>query len=377
METSSEPSKKKTFGARHAFVAVAAFGVLFYVSELNVNTEVACVLSSKRPCIDRTASEKTSVLGDKSGKNAFVACQQNASPRETGTLSIMTTACGTGEEEFAYCFEGKSKNFLRQFTGACRVTAPVPPSPTPKPTTTPTPSPMIATPTLTPAPTATPTPTPLPTPTVTPAPISFDILTISGRFVDRFSLAPLPNVAIRTGTNSSGQPTFVYSDANGLFGFSTTTTDVTVTNPKGFPMSIGCYLTLGHPAAIFRNLDGSLYLSSFLFDLVRGDRFINPIISDVIDLGTIPLWPAKNFRLLSDVPVKFTIPYSEEGRAVGNGLLKTDHSLSNVVPLSYDTKVQVTDGSGVMATSPAQRYPLTSTCGTATLHYNGGQFIWE
>ena len=133
----------------------------------------------------------------------------------------------------------------------------------------------------------------------------------------------------------------------------------------------------GHVAALFRNSDGSLYLKSFLFDLVNGDRTINPLVTNSIALGDVPLWPAKSITVNSDIPVKLYIGYPEEGRSSGNSLLKTQHSLSDVVPLEYDVVVRLTDGSNNVYYSPSHRYVLQDGCFQATLSFNAGQFNWQ
>lgn len=208
------------------------------------------------------------------------------------------------------------------------------------------------------------------TPTPTPTP-SLDTITVSGRFVDTFSRLPLANVSIQTGTGT------VYSNSNGEFSFSTTTTDVTATYSKGIPFYTSCYLQLGHVAAIFRNADNSLYLKSFLFDLVNGDRTINPLTTNNIALGDVPLWPAKSITVNSDVPVQLYIGYPEEGRSSANSLYKTQHTLSDVVPLEYNTTVRLTNSAGSVYYSPVRRYTLSSGCSGAVLNFSGGQFAWD
>lgn len=349
-----------------ASITVALAGT-FYLG--GVTAKEGCALNVNRPCYDKLRGMNLSILKTNNGQNALEACVRSSSLRERGISSVKTSFCE--EESFAYCYEGKSKNFLRKFDGTCKVTAPIPmPSPTvtPIPSSTPAPLPSLE-PTLTP--TTSPTPTPIPTP------INLDVVTIRGRFVHNFTREPLANVSIRVGTDPSGLPLFIYSGTNGEFYFSTSTIDVTQTKPKGFPFYINCYLQLGHVAAIFRNPDSSLYLASFLFDLKSGDRFINPLTTSDINLGDVPLWPAKSITVNSDIPVQLYISYPEEGRSVGNSLFKTQHSLSNVVPLEYDTITRLTDGAGNVHYSPSHKYTLRDGCSQAILNFSNGQFSWQ
>ncbi|MDO8649692.1 MAG: peptidoglycan-binding domain-containing protein, partial [Candidatus Berkelbacteria bacterium] len=226
-------------------------------------------------------------------------------------------------------------------------------------------------PTITPIPSVSTSPTPIPTPTPTPAPNNPGTLSISGRFINTFTKLPLTNVAISTDAGN------IYSNANGEFSFSTTTTDVTTAHSKGIPFYTNCYLQLGHVAAIFRNSDNSLYLKSFLFDLVNGDRTINPLTTNNVALGDVPLWPSKTITVNSDIPVQLYIGYPEEGRSVGNSLYKTQQILSNVVPLEYNTTVRLTDGTGNVYYSPVHRYSLQDGCSQAVLNFSGGQFAWD
>lgn len=355
----------------YLFLSVGVVAAFLFWSQLSVKD--GCVLSSVRPCYDKASGKRFYILKTNAGQNAFEACKTNSAFSDNGTSSIKTSFCD--DENFSYCYEGKSKNFLRKFDGSCNVIAPVP---IPIPVVTP-PSTPVPTPTPTPTPILTPTPTPTPTLLVssTPTPANLDVINISGRFIDTFSKKPIANVAIRIGTSSTGLPIFIYSNSNGEFYFSTITTDVTQTKPKPFPFSINCYLQLGHVAAIFRNPDNSLYLASFLFDLKGGDRFINPLTTSDVNLGDVPLWPAKSITVNSDIPIQLYIGYPEEGRSVGNSLFKTQHILSNVVPLEYDTVVRLTDSSGNVYYSPSHRYTLQDGCAQSILNFNSGQFNWQ
>lgn len=97
-------------------VPVAAVGVFLIMPSLSVQT--ACVLSADRPCYDKSSGKNVQFFKIKSGENAFTACTQKASAKDTGVVSVKTARCA--EEQFSYCYDGASKNFLRKFDGTCK-----------------------------------------------------------------------------------------------------------------------------------------------------------------------------------------------------------------------------------------------------------------
>jgi hypothetical protein len=131
-------------------------------------------------------------------------------------------------------------------------------------------------------------------------------------------------------------------------------------------------------ATIKRNTDNSLGLFTNHFDLIKpGSLYRNPLTTSDVDLGDVPLWPAKAIVINSDVPVKFTIQYPEESFSQGNTLYKTQHLLQNAVPLDYNTTVKLTDSAGAVYVSPVQRYSRDAGCAQAVVNFSGGQFTWQ
>lgn len=101
-----------------AAVVIALFGIGFLASNFLPSKLKDCTLSSSRFCYDKQTGKKIIGLESKGGENAFAACFKNAAPNEYGELVQKTSLCE--EERFQYCYEGKSKVFLRKFDGECK-----------------------------------------------------------------------------------------------------------------------------------------------------------------------------------------------------------------------------------------------------------------
>lgn len=93
-----------------------------------------CGSETARPCYDKLTSKNARLLG-KNAIKAFSSCTRNAAPNVVGEFIHDTEVCG--QEIVTYCHDGKSDNFLREFTGECSTEPPPPPQPTPEPTPTP------------------------------------------------------------------------------------------------------------------------------------------------------------------------------------------------------------------------------------------------
>ncbi len=200
-----------------------------------------------------------------------------------------------------------------------------------------------------------------------------DVVTISGRFIDKFTLQPVTNVAIRMALPL--QPFLMNVGSNGEFSFSTSTVNILPTKHIGFLYTVPCYMKPPNDslATIVRNSDSSLALYTQRFNEPHGSRYIDPLTTATVDLGDILLWPAKNFVLNSDIPVSFSIP----GASGGNTLFKTQHSMTNAVPLDFDVAVVLKDQAGNIYTSPTHRYDRTAGCAQSVLTFNGGVFTWQ
>lgn len=84
-----------------------------------------CIASSSRPCYDKQTGKNILGIEDKGGEKAFDAClKTNTFLGSSGSLITTTSKCG--QERFLYCYEGKSKIFLRKFMGCEIPTVPEP-----------------------------------------------------------------------------------------------------------------------------------------------------------------------------------------------------------------------------------------------------------
>jgi len=100
-----------------AGAAIFGLAAVFFASPKPAD----CISTTSRPCYDRQAGNKTMVIESKAGEKSFLACLNSASESQRGEfLYQKTTVCK--EEEFRYCFEGKSKNIVREFAGTCKPT---------------------------------------------------------------------------------------------------------------------------------------------------------------------------------------------------------------------------------------------------------------
>lgn len=76
-----------------------------------------CVSSSTRPCYDKQTGKKIIGLEAKGGEKAFAVCLKSKVIGSSGSYTAETPICDG--EKFQYCYEGKSKVFLRKFEGVC------------------------------------------------------------------------------------------------------------------------------------------------------------------------------------------------------------------------------------------------------------------
>lgn len=198
-------------------------------------------------------------------------------------------------------------------------------------------------------------------------------ITVRGRFIDRNTGLALANTFLG-GYDQLGNYTSAYTDANGAFSLPTTTADIAGSGVKSlFGTWPACYMSQG--AGLY-NFTDAIYATFDEFDLVHSGTVI-PVYSTDVNLGDIKFWPAVTFNLNSDIPVKFSIAFPEEGTGLGNSLYKTSHSLSNALPLNYNLRVQLTDQTGAVYNSPYLKLPMDYGCTPKTLNFSAGQFTWQ
>lgn len=212
-----------------------------------------------------------------------------------------------------------------------------------------------------------------------------EIVTLRGRIIDRFSRQPLSGVLDPFASWS------LLTDAEGRFAVRATTSEIAAYGSKNWAPVKSCYLSLGNGFSLYRQGDPSKQYPTQLgpqpensfwaiedpFDLSRITEF-TPVLAPDVDIGDFPIWPvASRVELYSDTPVKFWVRYPEEGRGAGNSLFKTVHTLSDVLPLEYDVRLELITEAGSSIYSPYTRLPLGYGCNPQALSYLGGQFQWE
>lgn len=199
-----------------------------------------------------------------------------------------------------------------------------------------------------------------------------DTLTIKGRMIDRFTQQPMPSVGIRGKWVNGVLETVATTNANGDFNFTTTTTDVNITAPKGFVYWPKCHMA--GSIGLWRKIDNSLNIGMNLFDLLKDSYQL--VASPEVNFGDIPIWTSVDIALYTDIPVKFDISYPEEGKGYGNIGYKTSHYLTNVIPLNYDVRARLIDEVGNIYYSPYTKYGLDQGCTPARLTFFNKQFAW-
>ena len=215
---------------------------------------------------------------------------------------------------------------------------------------------------------------------------SFDTITVKGRYVDKFTGQPLKNIGFWLLKSPSTNLGTFYTDANGYFAVTMSTTEITETIYKVLAHQANCYISDNgiviskYPSSYkitgFDYTAGALYVWINYFDLSGNPKFF-PVTSTEINVGDVPLWPSADFSLSSDIPVKFDISYPEEGRGAGNGNYLTSHYLRNVIPLNYNVRAQLTDSLGNIYFSPYTNVPLSNGCTAVNLNFLNKQFAWN
>ena len=201
---------------------------------------------------------------------------------------------------------------------------------------------------------------------------SIDTLTIKGRLIDYFTKQPIANAIVFTWDTQTTRHD-VYTNINGEFSITADTALVTASTPKSFGISPACYDNMGF--ALFRNSDNSLYVNVQINSLVGPAKSFTVSGSEV-NLGDIPMWPAVDIQINSDIAVKFNLEYNGLTGS-GNSLYKTLHYLSYSFPLTVDTRTKLTDQANNIYYSPYLNVPLSNGCTPVNLNFFNKQFSWN
>jgi len=206
---------------------------------------------------------------------------------------------------------------------------------------------------------------------ITTAPITIGTITIKGRLIDYFTQNPVANALVYTWDGQIRKD--VYTDVNGNFATTADTSIITQASSKPFGINPSCYDGIGF--AVFRSSDNSLYVNVQIESLIGAAKQFS-VTSSEVNLGDIPMWPAVDIAINSDIAVKFSLEYSSVSGG-GNSDYKTSHYLSYSIPLNTDVKVKLTDQSGNNYYSPSINLPLSHGCAPVRLDYSNSQFAWN
>lgn len=155
---------------------------------------------------------------------------------------------------------------------------------------------------------------------------------------------------------------------------SVTTATITTTTPKSYVSAFMCYPAQGF--ALRRDSDGNLTAYVQANPLTGGAYQTIPITAPEVHFADVPLWPAVQIQVNTDVPAKFNI-WTSPSTGAGNSLLKNVHILDNAFMLESDPYVRLTDATGNVFVSPTHRTPLSYGCKPQVLSYYVGVFKWE
>lgn len=222
-----------------------------------------------------------------------------------------------------------------------------------------------------------------------PSPVTF-----KGRLLDRFTLAPIPNVQLGgygTYTFMDGRTTTVAhprttTNSNGEFSFSTTTDHMLseVRSQALIGIWPACYNT--GMASLYRDPRYPITTVNIVKDFSLQSPNSSsaykyfPLTSFTQDWGDQLLWPMTQSRLYTDIPVKFGLEYQNNFGVFGGGgnsLYKMQHTLSTSLPLDLDTRVKLTDQAGTIYVSPFIRLARNYGCAPKAISYMDGIFQWE
>mgnify|MGYP001620067233 CR=1 FL=1 len=197
---------------------------------------------------------------------------------------------------------------------------------------------------------------------------------VQGRFIDRFTRAPLANISLGS-YDSSGAYTYSPVNANGEFTLTSTIAGIAEGHAKSlFAAWPACYISQGAGVA---NFVDAIYSTLPKFDLIPGNMQ-KQVWGPLVNFGDIEFWPAVTLNISSDVTGSYSIEYPEEGTGAGSLLsANVNTSLANVIPLDYNVRVKIINSNGVSFYSPYIKLSLSHGCKPITLRFLGGQFTWE
>jgi len=197
-----------------------------------------------------------------------------------------------------------------------------------------------------------------------------EVITVKGRFVNKFTLEPLANARISSWPVTSQ---YHYTNENGEFSI-----DITGNQSQGIFTSFNsCYMWWGPSASLVKTADSTYVRLSLGFNPWGEAPPQFPVTGPEVDLGDIPFWPAVTIRTYADVPVQLSVFFPGTTNTVGNINYYTEQTLSQVFPLNYNFSVTLKENNFLKHTSPSINLGLDHGCNTKSLSFFDGQFTWE
>jgi len=202
-----------------------------------------------------------------------------------------------------------------------------------------------------------------------------DPITVSGRLIDRFSLASMTNISLY-----GGKYPYPTTNSNGGFSISTTTTNMNAINRYktvvgAWPQCYGNWAT-----SLLWRTEG-IYVANSSFDNINPSpySFTRMLEQSDIALGDVPMWPMTTLIAIADTPVRVGITYANSGYYSGSLAVDAMQTvLSNqILALNYDLKVVLTNTAGQNYSSPFINIGLENKCAPKALSFLNGQFTWE
>ncbi|MBI4059698.1 hypothetical protein HY406_01395 [Candidatus Giovannonibacteria bacterium] len=208
---------------------------------------------------------------------------------------------------------------------------------------------------------------------------AFPSYDMKGRFVHRFTGGPLSNIQLAPafispdGKSAIHSHKSVYTDQAGEFSLPLPQT-VKEGNQVAFLFvsQNNCYLS--GSAWLERHAGGETWFSvSDNLGRIATTRFD----TSGINIGDIPIWPAVDLEISSDIPIQVMVEYGNGG-GQGGGNYALRHRVISAVPLNYPVRLRVTDQSGQVYRSVSSKLDLVQGCRPLAVRFQrGGTFLYK
>ncbi len=201
-----------------------------------------------------------------------------------------------------------------------------------------------------------------------------ETLTVRGRVTNAFTGVGIQGVRLQVG------PPYAVADitdADGGYSFTRATDQWGLAIAHATPDKATCYIQSVSYAGPYNLPGGSYWLYRYAIPEPHDRNDVKPVLGPEIE-HNIPLWPAADFSLQSDIPVRYSLLFGTQEEGGGNAGYRTEGYLSLAIPLDYDVRTRLWDEAGNVYTSPVFRAPRDRACTPAvSLTFQNGQFTWQ